>query len=289
MKRFFQSLFGSSSDTPKILTPAQFTDEFVKISRQSAPALEIEIIKELELRVVNADGKENATFLYNAYDQYKSYPQLKEEVIQNFVQSFIETAKNLPSLESVDPGRIIPVIKDRPWLAETRQALINRGAKKVPENVYEDLNDDLIILYAEDSPKNMRYLRPEDLETAKLDRSELRKLACENLKRMLPKIERHGANGLYMIAAGGDYEASLLLFDGIWKGIKSEVKGDVVVAIPSRDVLIVTGSQDFEGIQRMKHIIKDASTKGSYLLTQKMFVYRDGRFGEFLEDPTAQN
>jgi uncharacterized protein YtpQ (UPF0354 family) len=201
----------------------------------------------------------------------------------------LETAENAQSFESLDASRIIPVIKDRPWLEETRKALISRGAEKVPENVYEDLNDDLIILYAEDSPKNIRYFSPEDLEKAGLDRGGLRKLACENLQRLIPKIERHGANGLYMIAAGGDYEASLLLFDGMWNSFQKEVKGDVVVAIPTRDVLIVTGSQDLEGIQRMKHIIQDASAKGSYLLTKKMFVYRGGRFEEFRGDATYQN
>ncbi|HTR40776.1 MAG TPA: DUF1444 family protein, partial [Pseudomonadales bacterium] len=82
---------------------------------------------------------------------------------------------------------------------------------------------------------------------------------------------------------GGDYEASLLLFDGIWNGIKNEVRGNVIAAIPTRDLLIVTGSEDPEGLQRMKKIIEDATTKGSYRLTKKLFVYREGKFNEFLE------
>ena len=156
-----------------------------------------------------------------------------------------------------------------------------RGAKEVPEHVYEDFSPDLIILYAEDSPKNIRYLGPKDLELAKIQRPELRALACANLKRLLPKIERHGTNGLYMITAGGDYEASLLLLDSIWSGGEMDVKGEVVVAIPTRDLLLVTGSQNPQGIEKMKQMVKEASTSGSYRLTQKLFVYRSGRFGEF--------
>ena len=120
--------------------------------------------------------------------------------------------------------------------------MISRGVKKLPDNVYEDLNSDLIILYAEDSQKNIRYLTPADLEKVNIDRKELRNLACENLKKLLPKIERQGANGLYMITAGGDYEASLLLFGSMWIDMQKDVHGDVVVAIPTRDLLIVTGS-----------------------------------------------
>ena len=122
--------------------------------------------------------------------------------------------------DGVDRTRIVPVIKDRSWLEETRQALLSRGAKESPEHVYEDFGQELIILYAEDSPKNIRYLGPKDLELAKVERSELKALACENLKRLLPKIERHGTGGVYMVTAGGDYEASLLLLDSIWIAVR---------------------------------------------------------------------
>ena len=171
--------------------------------------------------------------------------------------------------------------KDRPWLEETRKAMMDRGAKQIAETVHEDLNSDLLILYAEDSPKNIRYFSPKDLEKARIDRKELRSLACENLKRLLPKIERSGANGLFMLTAGGDYEASLLLFDSIWSNMKKEVRGDVVVAIPSRDLLIVTGSEDSQGIEKMKQIVQKASAEGSYRLTTKLFVFHGTKLDEF--------
>jgi uncharacterized protein YtpQ (UPF0354 family) len=119
---------------------------------------------------------------------------------------------------------------------------------------------------------------------AKVERPELRALACENLKRLLPKIERHGTGGVYMVTAGGDYEASLLLLDSIWSGGEMEVKGEVVVAIPTRDLLLVTGSKDSEGIEKVKRMVKEASS-GAYRLTQKLFVYRSGRFEEFTGSP----
>jgi uncharacterized protein YtpQ (UPF0354 family) len=281
MKRFFQSIFSGSGGDEIPLTPAQFTRAFVEALHVASPDLKIEIIKDLEVKMQKPNGKDHTVFLYNTYDSYKADPKSKETVMQRFVSSLIENIGNEKAFESLDPTRIIPVIKDRPWLEETRQALISRGAKKVPENVYEDFNEDLIILYAEDSPKNIRYFNPEDLEKARIDRKDLRNLACENLKRLLPNIEQHGANGLYMLAAGGDYEASLLLFDSIWSGLKGIVRGDVVVAIPTRDVLVVTGSEDAEGILRMKNIIEDALAKGAYRLTKKMFVYRGDKFEEF--------
>ena len=183
--------------------------------------------------------------------------------------------------KELDRNQIVPVIKDRLWLEETRKALLGRGIKDLKENVYEDLNSYLVILYAEDSQKNIRYFSPEDLEKAQIAKCELRALACENLKRILPKIERHGTNGFFMLAAGGDYEASLLLFDFIWDGMQKEVHGDIVVAIPTRDVLLVTGSQDAQGVEKMKQIVQKATTEGSYRLTTRLFVFRDGKLEEF--------
>lgn len=280
MKRFFQSIFGGRS---AILTPGQFTNEFVQTLRASSAELDVEITRDLELKITSVAGKIITSYLYNAYDNYKTNPKLKRDTLKRFVSSLLETVADSLANQKLDPDRIVPVIKDRPWLEETKKALINRGAEKLPQNVYEGYNDELIIVYAEDSPKNVRYFGPDDLAEAKIDRKDLRNLATENLKKLIPKMERHGANGFFMIAAGGDYEASLLLFDNLWDEMKSEVKGDVVAAIPTRDLLIVTGSDDAQGIQSMKKIIADATAKGSYRLSKKMFVYRGGKFGEFLQ------
>jgi len=284
MKRLFQILLaavGLSSGCSRtdILTPREFTGEFAAALKKTSPGLTVAIVKNLELKVTSVDGRDSTSFLDNAYDVYTQDPTAKADVIRRFVAAGLETLGSIR--DGVDRTRIVPVIKDRPWLEETRQALLSRGATEVPEHVYEDFSPDLIILYAEDSPKNIRYLRPKDLELAKIERSELRSLACENLKRLLPKIERHGTNGLYMVGAGGDYEASLLLLDSMWSDGQIDVKGDLVVAIPTRDLLLVTGSRDVQGIEKMKQMVKEASTSGSYRLTQKLFVHRNGKFDEF--------
>lgn len=285
MKRFVQLVLAtvglcSGCSQSGVVTPREFTREFAEALRRAGSGLKVDIVKDLELKVTSADGRDSTSFLDNAYDVYRQDPKTKADVIQRFVTAGLETIGAIR--DGVDRSRIVPVIKDRPWLEETRHALLSRGAREVPEHVYEDFSPDLIILYAEDSPKNIRYVGPKDLELAKIDRSELRALACDNLKRLLPKIERHGTNGLYMVSAGGDYEASLLLLDSIWSSGQMDVKGDIVVAIPTRDLLLVTGSQNPQEVEKVKQMVKEASTSGSYRLTQKLFVYRNGRFEEFI-------
>jgi uncharacterized protein YtpQ (UPF0354 family) len=284
MKRFLQVVlsaigFCSGCSKPAVLTPAEFTKEYAAAMRKASPGLTVEVVNELRLKVTSAGGRESTSFLNNAYDAYKQDPEAKAPVMQRFVEANVETPGAAAGV--IDRTRIVPVIKDRPWLEETRQALSTRGVKTTPEYVCEDFTPDLVILYAQDSPRNIRYLVPKDLADAKIERRELRSLACANLKRLLPKIERHGANGFYMVTAGGNYEASLLLLDSIWSGGQMDVQGDVVVAIPTRDLLLVTGSDSRDGIKKMKEMVRKASSEGSYRLTQKLFVYRRGRFAEF--------
>ncbi len=263
---------------PVSTSSVEFTREFAEMLKKSDPQLKVDIVADLELKVTPRNGNASTAFLSNAYDEYKRSPNDKAAVEQRFVAASIETSAGV--VDEVDRSRIVPIIKDRPWIEETRQAMLSRG-QAVPENVYEDFGPELVILYAEDSPKTIRYLTPKFLEVSKIELGELRALACENLKRLLPKIETYGTNGYYMLAAGGDYEASLLLFDSIWTDGKLAVKGDIVVAIPTRDTLLVTGSEDLDGLIKMRQAVGKSTTGGSYRLTKKLLVYQGGKFEEF--------
>jgi uncharacterized protein YtpQ (UPF0354 family) len=264
-----------------ILTQSEFTQEFAESLSQARPALKVTIVRDLQLKITTEDGRDTFSFLNNAYDTYQQNPKARAEILQRYVAASLESIGSLRG--GVDPTRIIPIIKDRPWLEETRKALLARGMKKIPALVVEDLNPDLVILYAEDSPKSFRYLKPEDLERAQIEQGKLRALACENLRRVLPKIGWHGTNGLYMVTAGGNYEASLLLLDSVWSGGKSNVQGDLVVAIPARDLLLVTGSGDPQGIKRMRQAVKKAYSGGSYKLTSKLFVFHNGKLDPYTD------
>ena len=91
---------------------------------------------------------------------------------------------------------------------------------------------------------------------------------------------REGADHVLLIEAGGSYEASLLLADGIWSSGQITVDGDIVVAVPSRDALLVTGSRNRRGIARLRAMAAELAA-GTYALTPTLFVYRDGKFVRF--------
>ncbi len=85
-----------------------------------------------------------------------------------------------------------------------------------------------------------------------------------------------------MITAGGDYVPSLLLLDEIWSGGTLDVEGEIVIAIPTRDVLLFTGSGNKEGVKKLRELAKKTARRRPYSLTDRLFVYRGGKFERLL-------
>lgn len=263
---------------PLAMTPSQFTAEFVKAISLASPSSKMLVKADLEIQLTNSAGKDSTVFLDNAYKEYLHDPKAIKDVIQRYTVSYLELRNDDAK---VDRARIVPIIKDRQWLSEIAESLKARGAKKPVEHVFEDFNGPLVIVYAEDSPKNIRYLTRKDLEEIGLARTELRTLAVGNLRKILPKIEIHKGPLVSMVTAGGDYEACLLLLNELWTDGALQVDGDIVVAVPSRDLLLVTGTKSPGGIARLRELATKSMKQSSYGLTDTLFVFRNGKFEKF--------
>jgi uncharacterized protein YtpQ (UPF0354 family) len=256
------------------LTPRAFTDEFVRAMAASLPSSTVTSKRELELTINDPSGVERTIVLHNAYREYSLDPERLIKIIGTFATTLSQPRTGETKL---DRPRIIPVVKDREWLDELHNSLRLKGVKQ--GHLAERLNNELVIVYAEDDPHRMRYLTVG--EGAGMSRAELRALAVENLRRLLPKIEARNYGDVFLISAGGDYEASLLLLDEIWSGGQIKVNGDTVVAIPARNVLLVTGSRSRAGLKKVRELAAKFTAEEPYRLTDALFVYRNGQFTRF--------
>ena len=165
---------------------------------------------------------------------------------------------------TLDRARIVPVM----W---------PKGAART-DTVSEPFNEDLVILYVEDTGKEIRFLMPQDLERAGVKREELRALAVSNLKTVMPGPQLHKGAEYSMVIAGGNYESSLLLTPQIWTGDAMKVDGDIVVAVPGRNLLFVTGTKTPGGIAKVREITAKAMRESPNRLTETLFVLKDGQF-----------
>lgn len=241
------------------------------------PSRKFTVIGDFQIKRTDPGGGEAIHSTFNVYADYKADPTNLAKIVDGIAASVTDTEP--PGASKLIGGRIVPVIKDRPWLAEARDALKKDGGKL--DLLHEDYNEQLVVVYAVDTENRTRFLMSnEDIG----DRKDMRSHAVDNLARLLPKIEMKTVGGISVLTAGGDYEASLLLFDDIWRGDQIKVNGDIVVAVPTKDMLIVTGSKDRKGVKLLREFAAKYFAESRYSISQSLFVYRGGRFVKYGRD-----
>lgn len=258
------------------LPPRAFTERVARAVLGAIPSAKVALSGDLQFVVRYPNGASATSDLGKAYQTYQHDPEHLDDLVQAQVSALVEVTGDDNGLPKLDRTRIVPIIKDRSWF----EAMARRGREQTPpqELVAEPLNGDLVVVYAENRLGTLRILSNRDDVG---DRARLRELALTNLSRMLPKIEiRPGADGVLLISSGGEFDASLLLADNLWSSEKVKVDGDIVVAVPAKNALIVTGSNNAAGLARLRAAASRfaAAPNG---LTAALFVYRGGKFVRF--------
>ncbi|MCB9676376.1 MAG: hypothetical protein H6737_14730 [Alphaproteobacteria bacterium] len=119
------------------------------------------------------------------------------------------------------------------------------------------LAEDLAAVFVQDTPDTMRPLQEPELEALVPEVEERLPLARENLLRSLPHLHIRGEGGMYMLLAGGNYEASLVLLPELWEAMEPLIEGPPLVALPARDLLFVTGDTGPEAVARLAALCRD--------------------------------
>jgi hypothetical protein len=241
------------------LTAAEFTQAAIEAVRVALPESRCWVDAELSLGVQGAAGTTMVS-LQQSFEQ----PPLERAAWAWHALTTVRDAFGNAGQGRAD--QIVPLVRPAATWAEAA--------------VVEPLTPGLDVVYAFNQGNSFNGVQTADLSRLALERSGLRALALANLRRELPPLQRRGSDGLWMLlnpGSGGYFEASLLLLDEVWAQLASEVKGEVVVAVPTRDLLFVTGSEDAAGLERVKEIVADAlSRPQQHALTNQLYVRRAG-------------
>lgn len=259
------------------MTEREFTELYIKDMLKSYPDIKYEIVSDLTVKA-DYNGKEFSHYLDNAFKEYKMEPDSVSEIIKRYTASSRDLYKDT---EAINTKNIVPIIKPIEYLDDLRQLSKENGEEKEPWVVYEKYNSALIIVYGENTETSIRYFTQEDFDKLTIPRDSLRSLAVKNLNEILPEIQSKGDNGTFMVTAGGDFEASLILLTSIWTNDNFKVKGDIVIAIPNRDMLMITGSKNEEGIKTIKAITDDSFVNGNYQVSPYLFKWDGVKFEQW--------
>lgn len=179
---------------------------------------------------------------------------------------------------------IVPVIK---------QSLPGRSDSDIvlpPESrpIAHGLVDELMIMYAFDLPGHFEYLSERHCQDLGIGSGDLRKLSVRNLtqRRSKPEILRP-SDAVVMLRIDGELEASLLLVDHLWPQLARGIAGEIVVGVPSRDVVCVSGTGITGGVETLHWAVDRAwkrQDNPKLMLTRSLLVRRDDSW-ELFEAP----
>ena len=266
----FYGCFGGKN---KIMNEREFTEYYLKILQERLPDIDFVVLEDLE---ISSKQDEIKHFLDNAYRTYKLDPKSKEETVIMYVNALMNLYEDS---KAIHKNSIVPIIKPKDYLEIIQE--LNKNKEEVQSNLYEEYNEDLIIVYMQDSEYSLTSIDIEDFDKLDLSKDTLLDFSIKNLKEILPDIQVGGENGSYYILAGGNFEASLILFETIWTKENFNVNGDFVIAIPCRDLLAITGSKDMEGIQELKSFAEKMYNEGDHNISPFLYKWNGKRFEKF--------
>jgi len=138
--------------------------------------------------------------------------------------------------------------------------------------------------YVVDDANVFQFVQERHLKNDGIDQDELHRIGLANLRQWAisheVRVQPYGS--IFAVLMGGNFEASLILLDGLWDGpFKQFVSGEYAVAMPARDILAFCDSSLPEGIAELKQLIDRATAgKVDHPITDKIYVRQDGIFNQ---------
>jgi uncharacterized protein YtpQ (UPF0354 family) len=162
--------------------------------------------------------------------------------------------------------------------------LVSPGQKDLPvvtlptadAPVLTDLGNGLSVGYVVDQGEYFQYIQRRNLWAACMAQVELHRSAVANLATMLNDRNAlvHAWDDAFAVVFDGNFEASLILVDGLWdKALAHFAPNGFLAALPSKNVLVFCDMDTPMGPQELRRIIEDAGSSDRPIATT--LYYRD--------------
>lgn len=143
------------------------------------------------------------------------------------------------------------------------------GVELIIKNICADLN----CFYAIDIESGYELIINRHLEEWQIDELRLHEIALGNFRNLVTtNLKGHGDTNGLMFTLNGNLEAGLILIDEIWTQLEEQVGEPVVTAIPSRDVVVVTGKSNRVMIDNFKEKAINILINGDHPLSKNWFI-----------------
>ncbi len=227
-----------------------FAQLAIKTLRAAGETRDIEYDAEgflLRLGPTKGGGAGDTVFLGNFFDEYlATAPEERNEVLSRLTR--VRAMPALPKTFAEVRPNLLPVVRGRTFFEQLRMVVKGTPGTSAPI-AWKPVDGFLGAGLAFDGPDTLQYLGPDELARWGVTFDEAFSVALENLRQRSTEPLEQLAPGTCQAPWEDNYASSRLLLDEVVRRCK--VRGAPVVLVPHRDLLLITGSEDEDGLRQV--------------------------------------
>jgi len=198
------------------------------------------------------------------------YNERGEQALKELEDHVLEAMRIMnekPQLTGMEKN-IYPVIRATSFPTETK------AGKKL---VTDEHTAETRIYYAIDLGKSYRLIDEDLLEKENWTKQHINEIASFNLRSLPTKYaeDEVADNNFYFVATQDGYDASRILNIAFLEEMKANSSGDLVVAVPHQDVLIVADIKNDTGYDIIAQMTMKFFAEGRIPITSLPFIYEN--------------
>lgn len=276
-RRFLTAIFSwlslaTAAPAGTVMTAEEFTRFYAEKAETLLPGVKATVKGELEVHLEvtpESDGHLVKSYLDNAFREYSANPSEIDAIVSRYVSSF---RGSFEREQKFTREQLVLVIRHK--------IIVDA---ELTDLRHWPLAGDINAIYAFDTPDAVQYPPSEMVNALGLNETALKVLALDNLKRIrtAPQIETHAT--LAFVSSADPYLPSVLLEDGFWTAERFPYRGDIVVIAAARDLLLVTGSLENEGLETIAKIAHRVASEAPHAISTTPIVRRNGAWQSFVQ------
>ena len=191
--------------------------------------------------------------LRNAYDEYRTATRRgRQEVLRAWTRSWFRSACEVPACFEDARSDLLPVIRRR---GTHECQLLEQQNGKMRAQPCQLLGEHFAVGVAYDWPECKTHMIEEQLSAWSVGLDKAIEVALDNLREMSRDGLEEAAPGFWVSPWHDDYDDARILLPDLIE--QCEVKGSHVAMLPHKNFLLVTGSEDVYGLDRMASLAQE--------------------------------
>lgn len=223
---------------------------------------------EQQLRIEDIKLKKGVTLsISRLQDRWKARNEAALEEAVHYVDEALQ-AMATPFTLKGNEKNIFPVIRSTSFPSHADEK----------ELFFEEHTAETRIYYAIDRGVTFTLLTKELLEQEQFDKAKIKEMALFNVRSLETTVKKDvvAGNSFYFINQNDGYDASKILNEQLLKQYENQAEGELAVAVPHQDVLIIADIINETGYDVLAQMVFQFFSSGITPITALPFIYNKG-------------